>query len=75
MKIKTSLKTPPHGNGKNRTVKGHLPQKVSRVCTLFMKKGGRIRRRATGRQRYSVDLRQGGLRVELRHSGIIFAWN
>ena len=27
---------------KNGTVVGHLPQKVSRVCTLFLKKGGGI---------------------------------
>ena len=36
--------------GKNGTVKGHLPWKVSRVCTLFLKKGGHIRCRVTGRQ-------------------------
>ena len=49
--------------GKNGTIKGHLLRKVLRVCTLFRKKSGRIHCRVTGRQRYSVDLRQGSIRV------------
>ena len=49
-----------------------LPRKVSCVCTLFLKKGGRIQCRVIGRQRYSIGLSQGGVRVELRYSGIIF---
>ena len=28
--------------GKNGTVKDHLPSKVSRVCSLFLKKGNRV---------------------------------
>ena len=36
---------------KNRTVKGCLPQKVSHVYTLFLKKSGCIQCRVTGRQR------------------------
>ena len=58
--------------GTNRTVKGHLPWKVLLVCALCLKKGGHICYRLTGQQRYSVDLRQGGIRVELRYSGVIF---
>ena len=56
----------------NRIVKGHLPQKVSCVYTLFMKKGGHIHCRVAGQQRYLVDLCQGSIRVELHYSGIIF---
>ena len=42
---------------------GHLPRKVSRVCSLFMRRGGSISCRVSGRRRYSSDLPQGGLEV------------
>ena len=42
---------------KNGTAEGHLLQKVSRVCTLFLKKGSCIHCRVTERQRYLIDLR------------------
>ena len=54
--------------GKNGTVKGHLPRKVSHVCTLSRKKGDHNHCRVTGRQRYSVDLRLGSIIVKLRYS-------
>ena len=44
------------------TVIGHLPQKLSRVCSLFLRQGGgTIDCTVTGGRRYSVDLPQGGL--------------
>ena len=42
---------------------GHLPKKISRVCSLFLRCGGTIICQITGRRRYSSDLPQGGLEV------------
>ena len=42
---------------------GHLPRKISRVSALFIRRGGTIRCRVTGRRRYSSDLPQGGLEI------------
>ena len=48
---------------KNDLVVGHLPSKFSRLYTLFMRRGGVILCRVTGRRRYSSDLPQGGLEI------------
>ena len=48
---------------KSQTVVGHLPRKISRVCSLFLRRGGVIECTVTGKQRYSVDLPQGGLEI------------
>ena len=48
---------------KDRTIVGHHPRKVSRVCSLFLRRCGRIDSEVTGRRRYLLDLRQGGLEV------------
>ena len=42
---------------------GHLPQKISRVCSMFVQKGGGITATVTGHRRYSSDLVQGGLEI------------
>ena len=42
---------------------GHLPQNISRACSLFLRRGNFITCRVTGRRRYSADLPQGGLKV------------
>ena len=42
---------------------GHLPRKVSRVCSLFLRRGGVISCTVTGGRRYSGDLAQGGLEI------------
>ena len=42
---------------------GHLPRKVSCVCSLFLRRGGSINCIVTGRRRYSADLPQGGLEI------------
>ena len=39
---------------------GHLPRKVSRVCSLFLRRGGHIHCTVTGRK---SDLPQGGLEI------------
>ena len=51
---------------KNGTVIGHLPRKVSRVCSLFLRKGGTIDCVVTGTQRYSADLPQVGLEISCK---------
>ena len=43
---------------------GHMPRKVSAVCTLFLHKGGTLKCRITAvHRRYSIDLPQGGLEI------------
>ena len=39
---------------------GHVPKKISRICSLFLQHGGVITAIVTGRRRYSSDLVQGG---------------
>ena len=48
---------------KDRTIVGHLPRRVSRVCSLFLRRGGTIDCIITGQRRYSLDLPQGGLEI------------
>ena len=48
---------------KDGVVIGHLPRKVSRVCSLFLRRGGTIQCRVSGERRYSSDLPQGGLEI------------
>ena len=48
---------------KDGNVKGHLPRKVSRICSLFLRRGGIISCEVTGTRRYSADLLQGGLEI------------
>jgi len=45
---------------------GHLPRKISRLCALFLGRGGSITATVTGRRRRSVDLPQGGLEIPCR---------
>jgi len=47
-------------------VVGHLLRKVSCLCSLFLRKGGRISCIVTGIRRYSADLPQGGLEVSCK---------
>ena len=37
---------------KDGAVVGHLPQKISRICTLFIRRGGTIECIVTGTRRY-----------------------
>ena len=48
---------------KNDTIIGHLPRKVSKVCSLFLRRGGRIQCRVSGSRQFSADLPQGGLEI------------
>ena len=42
---------------------GHLPRKISRLCSMFIYQGGEIICVVTGNRRYSSDLVQGGLEI------------
>ena len=42
---------------------GHVPKRISRVCSLFLRRGGEIMCTVTGRHRYSSDLEQGGMEI------------
>lgn len=60
--------TRPGGLG---VVIGHLPRKLSKICSLFIRRGGSICCIVTGGRRYSADLPQGGLEIPciLRFTG------
>ena len=42
---------------------GHLPKKISRMCSMFIQEGGEIMCTVIGNRRYSSDLVQGGLEI------------
>lgn len=48
---------------KNATVVGHIPRKISSVCSMFLRKGGSLTCQVLSLRRYSADLPQGGLEV------------
>ena len=45
------------------TIVGHLPRKYSKIFSLFIRRGGIITCKITGRRRYSRDLVQGGMEI------------
>jgi len=48
---------------KSGQVIGHLPRKVSRACSIFIRRGDSMTCVVTGGRRYSSDLPQGGLEI------------
>ena len=50
-------------HGDDETIVGHLPRKVSSICSIFLRKGGKICATVCGSRRYSRDLLQGGLEI------------
>ena len=44
-------------------VVGHIPKKISSICSLFLRRGGAIHCRVTGAMCYSADLQQGRLEI------------
>ena len=48
---------------KDDTTVGHVPRKISAICSLFLRKKGAILCEVTGSRRYSEDLPQGGLEI------------
>ena len=53
---------------KDGTIVGHNPRKISRICLLFLARGGAIVCTPTGGRRYSSDLPQGGLEIPCKLS-------
>ena len=48
---------------KDGVIIGHLPRKISNICSLFLRRGGTISCIVSGGRRYSADLPQGGLEI------------
>ena len=50
---------------------GHVPKRISSICSSFLWRGGTITCKITGTRRYSADLPQGGLEIpcQLRFEG------
>ena len=48
---------------KDDNIVGHVPRKISTVCSLFLRRGGSILCRVTGSRRFSRDLPQGGVEI------------
>ena len=44
-------------------VVGHVPRRISALCSVFIRRGGTIRCIVNGHRRYSADLPQGGLEI------------
>ena len=49
--------------GTDNTTVGHVPRKISAVCSLFLCKGGTIQCQVTERGCFSADLPHGGLEI------------
>ena len=49
--------------GDTNIVIGHVPRRISTVCSLFLRKEGSITCQVTGHRRFSEDLVQGGLEI------------
>ena len=48
---------------KDDVIIGQLPRSISRVCSLFLRRGGSIICAVNESRRYSSDLAQGGLEI------------
>ena len=48
---------------KSQVAVGHIPRKISSICSMFLRHGGTICCRVTGSRCYSQDLPQGGLEI------------
>ena len=49
-------------DGRN-TIVGHVPRRISPLCSVFIRRGGSIMCIVDGPRRYSADLPQGGLEL------------
>ena len=48
---------------KDENVIGHLPSKISCICSIFIRQGGKIYCTVTNPRRCSADLVQGGMEI------------
>ena len=53
---------------KGSDIVGHVPKKISSVCSLFLRRSGTITCKVTGNRQHSADLDQGGLEVPCKLS-------
>ena len=55
----------------NELTVGHLPRKISSLCSMFLQRGGTISCTVTGEKHYSRDLPQGELEIpcQLKFTG------
>ena len=53
---------------KGDIIVGHLPCKISCLCSILIRRGGSLECTATGSRRYSADLAQGGMEIPCRLS-------
>ena len=44
-------------------VVGHVPRKISSICSIFIRRGGTIHGTVNGHRQYSADLPQGGMEI------------
>ena len=51
------------GDDGTTTTVGHVPRKLSVICSIFITRGGTINCVVNGMRRYSADLPQGGLEI------------
>ncbi len=54
---------------KSGAVVGHLPRKISSICSSFLRKGGSLSSKVTGSHQYSSDLIQGGMEIPCIQTG------
>ena len=45
------------------TTLGHIPRRISSICSIFIRRGGKIQCVVNGHRCYSSDLPQGGLEI------------
>ena len=48
---------------KDGEIVGNYPRKISAICSIFIRHGGKITCQVTGRRQHSSDLPQGGLEI------------
>ena len=48
---------------KDDEIVGHCPRKLSAICSIFIRRGGKITCQVTGRRQHPSDLPQGGLEI------------
>ncbi len=48
---------------KEENIIGHVPRKIAKICSLFLRRGGSLCCTVSGSRRYSADLPQGGFEI------------
>ena len=48
---------------KDQVLVGHVPRKISTMCSTFIRRGGMIKCTVIGARQYSADLAQGGMEI------------